>query len=185
MTQLDKNQQGKASRNAMMWILLFFGYEWLVSGLNKLIHSEDFIGEFQNEVSEAIRGGTPFSFYGDFLNSIVIPNAEGFAVFILAGELFTGGVFILIGILGLAKVSLTGWVAGLGEAASIVSAFLSINIFLYVGGAYFIGQADPFDEGITLDLLMFLVQLAMIGYFASRIRAGKKQKYTSQRSITG
>lgn len=184
MTQHERLEQGKISRNAIMWVLLFFGYEWLVSGINKLASGE-FITGLHGQMMSSIKGGAPYPFFGSFLKSFCLPHCIILGTFIEVGEIFIGAVFILVGIIGLAKGTLAPWIAKLGMAASIVSAFLSINIFLYVGGNYFFGQADPFDEGITLDLLMFLVQLALIGYFYAINRVGKRINYRPDENITG
>lgn len=184
MAQQENMAQGKVSRNAMMWVLLFFGYEWFVSGINKLASGE-FITGLHNTMMSSIKGGAPYPFYGHFLKSFCMTHCIILGTFIEVGEIFIGAVFILVGIIGLIKGNLAPWLAKLGIAASIVSAFLSINIFLYVGGHYFFGQADPFDEGVTLDFLMFLVQLAMIGYFIAMNRIAKHSHYQAEKRITG
>ncbi|HET7656725.1 MAG TPA: hypothetical protein VFK37_00405 [Bacillales bacterium] len=166
MTRSKKIEQAKSSMMPMMWILIFLGYEWLVSGINK-IASGEFVTGLHGEMMEAIKEGAPYAVYSDFLKSVCLAHCEILAVLIEAGEIFAGATFLFIGIVGLVKGNLSSWLVKIGIASSIVSAILSINIFFYVGGAYFFGQADPFDEGIPIDLLLFLMELAAIGYFFS------------------
>lgn len=184
MTQNEKIEEVKTIRKMMMWILLFIGYEWFVSGINKLLSGE-FVSGFQGVVTDAISKGAPHFSYGALLNSLVVPNSEFFAVVIMAGEIFAGAVFLLLGIIGLAKKQLASWAAKLGIAASIVSAFLGINIFLFAGGPYFFLQGDPFDGGVTIDLIMFLVSLPFISYFYSLNRIESAMKHTLRHEIQG
>lgn len=170
---MEVKGQNAISKAPLMWVMMFLGYEWLVSGINKA--AGGFISGFHGEMADAIKNGAPFPFYSRFLKFFFLNHSESLAVFIEVGEIFAGAAFILIGIMGLLKKNFSSWLAKIGIFASIISAFLSINIFFYVGGHYFFGQADPFDEGITLDLLLFLIELATIGYFISLNRATKTQ----------
>lgn len=182
LTQHEEVERGKVNRRVVMWMLLFIGYEWFVSGINKLLSGE-YLGGFQGEVSDAVSKGTPHFGYGALLNSLVVPHAELFAIFIMAAEIFAGAAFLLVAIFSLANGTFAAWVAKLGIGASIVSAFLGINIFLFAGGPYFFLQGDPFDGGVTVDFLMFLFSLPLIGYFYSLNQVAKNKNCRSAQGV--
>lgn len=149
----------------IMLIMLVIGYEWFVSGIDKL-SSGVFISGLHKEMMDAIKSGSPYAFYTPFLKSFVIPNSAAIASMIEFGEIIIGAAFLVISIIGLIKGSLPRWLSITGLVAAIIALFLSLNIFLYVGAKFFFSTEDPFDEGISLDFIMILMSIVFIIYFS-------------------
>lgn len=155
------------------FILLIVAYEWVVSGLNKAFNGQ-FIQQMNHELTSAIHG-MQYSFYSVLLQKIVIPNAKLFAVLVEVGEICVGIAFVIIAI-ALFRNSLTRLILNLGVWTSAISAFMVLNFFFYQGGSMFLNPGDPFDEGIPIDFILFLVQLWFAIFFYILIRQQVKSK---------
>lgn len=162
----------------VMLIMLVMGYEWFVSGIDKLA-SGHFITGLHNEMMDAIKGGGPYAFYTPFLKAICLPHCIILGGFIQYGEIIIGAGLLIIGIYGLIKGTLPRSISTIGLILAILSLILSFNIFLYAGAKFFFSPEEPFDEGISLDFIMVLMSIVFIIYFAGvnklqRRLAGKR-----------
>ena len=138
-------------------VQLLLGYEWLASGLTKLVHG-DFPAGLADELRDRAHGT-----YGGFLRDVVIPHATAFAWAIQVGEivvaalLFAGALCAFAGrcrLLGLAAT-------GLG---ALGGCFLTLNFGLADGARFFsLVAPDSFDEGVPLDVLATWLQLVLVG----------------------
>lgn len=142
----------------------FLGYEWLMSGLSKVLNASFVpgLGDNLSDASKALTGP-----YKSFLDAIVIPNAQAFAFLVLLGELGLGVLLIataLVWWFRWHRLSLTGRsiLLGLIIAAGVVAILMNVNFHLANGGNHpWLIAADPFDEGVDLDSVMPLVQAAI------------------------
>jgi hypothetical protein len=147
----------------LLTIQLVVGYEWFVSGLTKLWRG-GFATGLADELSEKSQGVT--GWYRSFLDNTVIPHAWGFGWLILAAELAVG-----IALIGAAALFL---VRRHELRFSTRQVLLAITVLASVGGiimniSFHLANGNPhpwlipnsgFDEGVDLDSLMPLVQLA-------------------------
>lgn len=156
-------------------ILLVLAYEWLVSGIDKII-SGSFVSSMHKQFIQAIPD-MQYHFYADILNSLFAKDASLLAWAVELGELFAGISFLWLAIC-LIRNKLNPSALKLGIAAGIVSAFMNLNFFFYQGGFYFINPSDPFDEGIPVDLLMLLIECTVAIAFILIIRSRKKIAHT-------
>ena len=169
-------------------IQIFLGYEWLMSGVAKAL-SSDFVTGLADELTEA--SSNLSGAYKSFLDGVVIPNAELFGYLVMIGELAIG-----IGLIALAAVWWFRWVSlsytgrsvllGLIVLAGVIAVFMNVNFHLANGSTHpwFIA-ADPFDEGVDLDSVMPLIQLAISGVafvIFRQVRAARTVA-TSPRSV--
>lgn len=143
-------------------------YEFLVSGLDKIVS-----GRFPAGLGATLLDGAsenPNHWYIGFLRAVVTPHAAVWGYAIEWGEL-------LIGLALLAAVArwllwpldlsagrerrLTWALTLAGAVAALVGAFMTFNFHLWMGAAPVIGvnPANPFDEGVDLDLLLTLALL--------------------------
>ncbi|MDQ0190269.1 hypothetical protein [Alicyclobacillus cycloheptanicus] len=149
-------------------LMICIAYEWLVSGLDKVM-SGDFVQQLKGQLSSSL-GGMQYHFYENILKSFVIPHAMTFAVLVEVGEICAGIGFVLLAValfrnrVGAVAVQLGIWVP-------LVSAFMALNFFLWQGGSVFINPGDPFDEGITIDLMLVLIQVWIAIFFFMTGRA--------------
>lgn len=148
----------------LLTIQLVIGYEWFVSGFTKLWRG-GFAAGLADELRESSQGAAS-GWYRSFLDNTVIPHAWGFGWFVLVGELAVG-----VTLLGTATVFL---VRRHNLRFSIRQLLLAVAALAAVGGilmniSFHLANGDPhpwlipdsgFDEGVDLDSLMPLVQLA-------------------------
>jgi thiosulfate dehydrogenase (quinone) large subunit len=139
-------------RNAVLGLALVelvLAYEWLSSGLTKLVRG-DFPSGLAAELHDASTTGT----YAAFLQHVVIPHAALFAWSIQLGEVGVGVLFV--------AAALTGRPLFVGIAAA-AGAFMTLNFGLAAGDHFFrVIAADSFDEGVPLDVLATWLQLALV-----------------------
>lgn len=145
-------------------ILLVISYEWIISGLDKIL-SGQFVQHMHHELIAQSKD-LQYSFYSTFLNQVVIPHSHIFALVIESGELLVGLAFVIISI-ALFFNSMTRSLMTLGIWTSIIAAFMVLNFFFYQGGSLFLNTGDPFDEGIPIDFILFLIQLFIAIFFYS------------------
>ena len=143
-------------------ILLAIAYEWLISGLNKVLYGH-FVQQMQHELILASKE-MQYSFYSAMFKQFVIPNAPLFALLVEVGEILIGVSYVIIALAifsnNIGKTTIT-----IGIWTSIISAFMVLNFFFYQGGAMFLNTGDPFDEGIPIDFILFLMQLFIAIFF--------------------
>jgi thiosulfate dehydrogenase [quinone] large subunit len=160
-------------------IQAFLGYEWFMSGLAKAL-SSDFVsglGGTLTDTSKDLSG-----FYKSFLEGIVIPNAQLFAYLVMLGELAIGITLIAVAAVWWfrwSRLSITGRsvLLGLIVLAGAFAIFMNANFHLASGSPHpwFIA-ADPFGEGVDLDSVMPVIQLAisLVAFvFLRRVRAAR------------
>lgn len=157
---MEYNQPKKSSYVVLMFVTLFIGYQWLMSGISKLF-SQSFVSGFHDKIASSV--SKAFGFYVPVLKGIVLPNATFFGYFIEYSELFIGAVFIILFFTIFGRVQ--SWLLILGMIASIWSAFISINIFLYSGASFFANPAKPFKPSISMDLIFACIEISLFVYF--------------------
>lgn len=146
-------------------VMAFIGYEWLMSGLTKLIRG-GFPSGLASELAEKFEGTAEW--YKSILDSAVIPNARAFGVLIEVGELAIGVALIGAAIALLLRwhqltyrSELLVWSAIL--AGSIGAIMMNINFHLANGSAHpWLVPSDGFDEGVDMDSLLPLIELVFV-----------------------
>jgi hypothetical protein len=87
---------------ALAGLQLLVGYEWLVSGVDKVL-----LGSFPDKMggllTAAISGGRLPGFFADMLQALVLPGAPFFGVLIEWGELLAGLGLIAAGLVTLLR----------------------------------------------------------------------------------
>ena len=142
----------------------FLGYEWLMSGLSKVL-AGNFASGLASTLADQSKDLT--GPYKSFLDSVVIPNGPLFGYLVMAGELSLGVVLIVA-----AATWLTQWsrltdrgrstVLTLIVLSGLVAIFMNVNFHLMSGANHpWIIAADPNGEGIDLDSVMPIIQLIL------------------------
>jgi len=159
-----------AARRIVAALQIILGWEWLMSGFNKL-----FSGSFPQGLADALNDaikGNPNGWYVGFLQSIVLPNSVFFGYLVQWTEISIGIILLGGAALLLTKPRLPGepqygWPMAyytLVVGAAVVATFLCINFHFLMGG-WVIPTIRPdgaYDEGIDLDALMPLFSLVII-----------------------
>ena len=143
---------------------LIVGYEWFISGLDKIVRG-DFPAGLADELTDKAAGRAEW--YNNFLTSAVIPNAKFFGYVIEASE-FLAGIALLAGPL----IWLFAWdrvsdrtrkvVLLTTAAAGIGGAFLAFNLHFANGASHpWLIPGAAFDEGIDLDIVLPAIQIVI------------------------
>jgi hypothetical protein len=170
----------------LLVVQLLVGYEWLVSGLTKIVR-----GGFPSGLADELREksqGAP-GWYRSFLDGSIIPHASTFGYLIEVGELLAG-----VALIAAALVWLTSWdrlpdagrVAVLTTTigASLIAVFMAINFHLANGAPHpWLIPKDGFDEGIDLDSLLPAVQLVFVGVSVAVLRGVRLETRPASASV--
>ncbi len=162
------------SRTSARWLLAaiqaILGWEWLVSGGNKLLS-----GTFPQGLADTLSGmfkGNPDGWYVSLLQQTVLPQSVWYGYVIewtevLIGIILLGGALILLGQprrKGQPQYRLALWYSRAAIAAALVGAFLTVN-FHFLAGGWIIPWFDSSaanGEGIDLDALLPPFELVVI-----------------------
>jgi thiosulfate dehydrogenase [quinone] large subunit len=169
------------SQKTTRWLLAavqaIVGWEWLMSGGNKLLS-----GTFPQGLADTLTSmmkGNPDNWYVTFLHHTILPQSVFYGYLIewaevTIGILLLGGAFLLLGQprrKGQPQYRLTVFYSLAAMGAALVGAFLTINFHFLAGGwifPWFDGNAAN-GEGIDLDALLppfecviFLAQGALV-----------------------
>jgi thiosulfate dehydrogenase [quinone] large subunit len=167
-TPTQTNSTDKLGRLPLICILLvqvFVGYEWLNSGLTKIIRG-GFPAGLAADLHDRVKSAA--GWYRSFIDGSIIPHAVVFGYLIEIGELLVG-----IGLVAAALIWLFRWqqlpdagriaVLAITTLASLGATFMAINFHLANGGNHpWLIPKSGFDESIDLDALLPAIQLMFI-----------------------
>lgn len=158
----------KDARYVVAAVQAILGWEWLVSGANKVL-SGTFPAGLAGTLDDGIKGN-PNGWYVAFLQDVILPHSVFFGYLIEVAEvlaglaLLSGAVVLIVGIRRRGEPPYRLAVAQLVAAslAALACAFLCVNFHFFMGDGILPGvnPANPFDEGVDLDTLM--VPLALL-----------------------
>jgi thiosulfate dehydrogenase (quinone) large subunit len=170
-------------KNYFMPILLFIlAYEWLISAADKLT-DKSFYKDLHQQMVQAIPD-IQNHFYATLVKNVGIPHYMMFGTLVEAAEVFVGVSFILLGVFML-KGKLGSVMKQIGIFTCIVAAFMSANYFLLGGDSFFVNQDNAFQEGISIDIILMLIELSLTGYFVATLKQVKVMKsYDGDNELT-
>jgi thiosulfate dehydrogenase (quinone) large subunit len=153
----------KSAQSLVVPVLLFIlAYEWIISSINKMA-TKNYYENLHQQMAQSV-SGVQFQPYASLLKNIGLPHYHLFGTLVLLAELFVGLTFVVIGIRKLQGKS-TRVVGRFGIIASIVAAFMSLNYALLGGDTLFVDPANAFQEGISIDWILFLIEVTLVFYF--------------------
>lgn len=160
----------KTSRLLLAAVQAIIGWEWLMSGGNKLLS-----GTFPQGLADTISGmmkDNPDSWYVSFLQQVILPHSLLYGYLIewteiILGVILLGGAFILLGQprrKGQPQYRLTIAYSVAAIGAALIGAFMTVNFHFLDGGWVFpwFNTAAANGEGIDLDALMPPFELIII-----------------------
>ena len=174
------DRSNAAALAALLLVQLALGYEWLVSGLTKIVHG-DFPRGLAGELTD-LHAQAP-SWYRGFLTGAVEPHGQAFGYAIEVSELLAGIVLfgaalgLLFGANRLPARVQRGLQLATG-AAALAGLALLVNFELANGGTFGLKLApDSFDQGVSLDTLLIGLHLALLVFAAAALprRAHREQ----------
>lgn len=163
--QAREGYAGSLALKGFCVVMAFIGYEWLMSGITKLVRG-GFASGLAAELTEKSEGS--LTWYKSFLDSLIIPNANAFGILIEVGEVLIG-----VALVGAAIALLFRWHRlGYREELAVWSAiaigsvgaiFMNINFHLANGSSHpWLIPTDGFDEGVDMDSLLPLIELVFV-----------------------
>lgn len=146
-------------------ILFVLAYEWLVSGLDKIL-SGGFVAGLNQQLSDAL-SNMQYGFYAALVRHYFIPNSELVGYGVEIGELILGITFATLAVYAL-RGRMTALLYRIAIVVGVLAAFVSLNLFFYQGGSFFVNTADPYDEGVSVEIILVLANIAVVvwGYVA-------------------
>lgn len=156
-------KKSNSSTSPVLWLVLIqwvIAYEWLSSGLGKFI-KPDFMKTIGKTLG-AFAAKTHFKFYGNFLHSTGVPNAQLFGNLVRYSEIFIGLGLAVGGYLVLTRRSLSFWWQLILVVSLFGGALLNLNFYFAAG------WSGPSTEGV--NLVMGLVQLILGLYFVKSLK---------------
>lgn len=181
-SRIDNSSSPRSSRIILAGLLAIqaiIGYVWLMSGLTKVIRG-GFPSGLADELTEKAEGID--GWYRSFLDGTVIPNADVFGWLIMVGELAVGAALIAAAAVWLfrwERLSYRGkmTVLAVTALASVGAILMNLNFHLANGSAHpWLIPEEGFDEGVDLDSIMPLIQLALAAVSAKLLHALRRER---------
>lgn len=152
----------KGTRYLLAAVQAILGYEWLISGTNKVLS-----GTFPQGLADALGDGlkgNPNGWYVNVIDRVVLPHGVLFGTLIEFCELLAG-VALLVGALALCGPlplrgerlhRLAAFELGAATLAGLGCALLCVNFHFWMGDGLIsaVNTGNAFGEGIDLDTLM-------------------------------
>ncbi|NRD79948.1 hypothetical protein HPT25_21670 [Bacillus sp. BRMEA1] len=160
-------------------LLLIIAYQWLIAFINKVVN-KDFFNQLPKQMKDAISSIT-FQPYATILKNVGIPNSHLFGILVMSGELFVGVIFLLYAIQKLMRKN-NRLLAKLGLLATIVGAFMSLNYAIMGGDTLFVDPGNAFQEAISVDWFMFLMEITLVIYFYAVTAKRNEEVKTNKQS---
>ncbi|HZS79748.1 MAG TPA: hypothetical protein VFA41_24265 [Ktedonobacteraceae bacterium] len=177
----------KAARYMLAALQVILGWEWIVSGINKVLS-----GTFPQQLDSTLQGGfqdNPNSWYIGFLKAFVMPHGVFFGYLIEWTEVITGLALLAGAIIVLssprlredAQHKLAVGICTLVIFAAIAGSLMTINYHFWIGKSIIPGMsADPGDEAIDLEALVPPLSLIIIAAQMAYIKALRGETWYSR-----
>ncbi|QSO46010.1 SLC5/6 family protein [Alicyclobacillus mengziensis] len=162
-------------------ILFILGYEWLVSGADKIL-SGGFVAGLQQQLSDAL-SNMQYGFYGYVVKTYLVPNSELVGYVVEMSELALGVMFFILAVFAI-RGKMNAALYRLALGTGIVAAIISLNLFFYRGGSFFVSLAKPYEEGIPIDFFLVLANIAVVVWSYRALLAKPKLYLVGQGKAT-
>ena len=156
---------GRLPLISILLVQILVGYEWLDSGLTKVVDG-GFPSGLAADLHDRVKSAA--GWYRSFVDGSIIPHGVFFGYLIEIGELLVGIALIAAALLWLFRwqhLPDRGRLALLAVTilAAIGGIFMAINFHLAIGGIHpWLIPKSGFDESVDLDALLPAVQLVFI-----------------------
>jgi thiosulfate dehydrogenase [quinone] large subunit len=158
------------ARYAMAAVQGILGWEWLVSGSNKVL-SGTFPSGLGGTLSDRLKGN-PNGWYVSLIQSVILPHSLFFGYVIEIAEVLAGialitGALLLIGgprRRGEPQYRPAVALVVASTLAALTCTFLCVNFHFFMGDGILPGidPSHPYNEGISLDTLMAPMALVTV-----------------------
>ncbi|MGH2343882.1 MAG: hypothetical protein ACRDG4_01555 [Chloroflexota bacterium] len=141
------------------------GYEWLLSGLNKVL-SPNFVSGLAGTLRDSLQGN-PNHWYASLAESLIIPHAPILALLAEGGEILVAlGMFAGAALWLSCRVRESRWVKrlNLGVTVALLGGILMSVNYAVMGGDTLPGlnPGNPFNEGLSIDSLLVMIGVGLL-----------------------
>lgn len=157
-------------RRAVLWAMAVVALEWSASGLAKLAAGPSYFAGFREAVLGMASMMSPPWFERFLERRVLVGDVPAVASLVLWGELALGASFLGLSA-ALAMRPLPRPALWFGALASAAGCAYSLALSAYMGDIVVPGKANPFYEGVGLDLLLALVHGVLFASFARSLMA--------------
>lgn len=189
----DRAQMGAAALTtpanvALAGLQLIIGYQWLVSGVDKLL-----LGNFPDQMGRLlalqISSGKLPAFFAALLQSLVVPNAPAFGYAIMLGETLSGLGLIAAGLFILARPTVEAHITGrlwmvfaltdrlvttLAPVAAAGAGLLGLSYYLLDGApTLWFTPSLAYGGAIAPGMVVALASLVLVVAQVAHTRAGR------------
>jgi thiosulfate dehydrogenase (quinone) large subunit len=162
-------------------ILIVLGYEWLVSGLDKIL-SGGFVAGLQQALTDGL-SNMQFAFYSRVVKDYFIPNSELLGYVVEVSELALGVAFITLAVFSM-RGKMNAVLYRFALATGALAALVSLNLFFYHGGAFFVSLANPYGAGIPMNFVFVLADIAVVVWSSNALLSRPKLYLVGQGKST-
>jgi thiosulfate dehydrogenase (quinone) large subunit len=154
------------------------GYEWLLSGLNKVL-SPTFVSGLAGTLRESLQGN-PNRWYASLADSLIIPHARIFALPAEGGEILVAlGMFAgaMLWVSGRVRESRWAKHLSLGVILALLGGILMSLNYAVMGGDTLpgINAGNAFNEGLSIDSLLAMIGIGLLAVHLAAARTlGRK-----------
>ncbi len=141
------------------------GYEWLLSGLNKVL-SPNFVSGLASNLRASLQDN-PNRWYVSLADSLIIPHARIFALLAESGEILVAlGMFAgaMLWVSGRVRESKWAKRLGFGVMLALLGGILMSVNYAVMGGDTLpgINAGNPFNEGLSIDSLLVMIGVGLL-----------------------
>ncbi|MGP8079337.1 MAG: hypothetical protein ACLPVI_02360 [Dehalococcoidales bacterium] len=166
---------------AVLLIQAWLGYEFLISGWNKIKVNSAFTSGLAGYLK--MTAGSRANAYGRFINHYILPHAITFGYLIEWAELLTGAVLILAVLTLFIPKKENSTVQKTIAVLSILSLagifLMSLNFYLMTGATAVLPGGNPYLPGVSFDFFIMLMSVVLIVWNVAllRLKRDKIQGY--------
>jgi thiosulfate dehydrogenase [quinone] large subunit len=162
---------------AILLIQAWLGYEFLISGWNKIAVNSSFTKGLAGYLK--VTAGTRTNSYASFINHYILPHGPIFGYLIEWSEVICGVILILAAPILFVCLNKNAVMQKTAAVLSILSLagilLMSLNFYLMAGASTVLPGANPYIPGVSFDFFIVLMSLVLIAWNATLLRTKKNQ----------
>jgi uncharacterized membrane protein YphA (DoxX/SURF4 family) len=161
---------------AILLIQAWLGYEFLISGWNKIAVNAAFTSGLAGYLK--VTTGARTNSYASFINHYILPHGTMFGYLIEWAEVLTGVVLILAALVFLIRRNENAAIQKTIAVLSILSLagilLMSLNFYLMTGSLTLLPGGNPYIPGVSFDFFIALMCLILIVWNATLLKTKRE-----------
>lgn len=162
---------------AVLLIQAWLGYEFLISGWNKIAVNSSFTKGLAGYLKVTV--GVRTNSYAGFINHYILPHGTMFGYLIEWAEVICGVILILaapILFVCLNKKAATQKTVAILSILSLAGILLmSLNFYWMTGASPLLPGANPYIPGVSFDVFIVILSLVLIVWNTTLLKTTKSE----------